>query len=166
MDDDSIRNSTHSAENIFKDKYWWLFYIPPGEMEKRVLEMDTVNYKRIGPKRLKVRFGVLECNGFREEKRVECSCVSGKKPLPGRCPACRGRRYSVLFPPIKCSYCHGMGICRVCRGKQKYDRSVTYWYEARTGFLIKQEELLSNGDETIQEIVDIKPKNLLVADRR
>jgi len=159
-DDLSVSQYVMSIDEYYDEKAWWNFHMPISEMKNEKIEIDTIIYSRIGPKKIRSPIGNFECIGFNFDGWEKCSCAEGEKPGPGVCIECKGKRYLSYFPPMKCSECNGTGVCSRCDGNLILYRRETYWYDSQTGFFIKVELHVSNR-ETTTMINKIEPSDLL-----
>ncbi len=98
------------------------------------------------------------CFKLRILDEVDCMCKSKKKRLIlfkryGRCLTCRG----ILSSLVKCPACGGTGVCSFCHGKGTKTTEDIYWYEKRTGILIKYELLVEGKLVDRERLIRLEP---------
>jgi hypothetical protein len=101
------------------------------------------------------------CFKLRVPDEFDCDCKTTKKRSilsrrSGKCLTCRG----ILSSLIKCPACGGTGICSFCHGKGVKSAKDTFWFEVKTGILLKYEYSVEDRLVDWERLIRLEPSVL------
>lgn len=107
----------------------------------------------------------FSCIRMKTSKLRDCSCTDAGRHLflyrgRGSCPRCGG----ILSSIRRCPRCGGSGKCPTCKGKGKFSSTTYFWYEEKTGLLLKYEHWREGERVLVMELEHLTPGILASGD--
>ncbi len=148
----------------FQTTYYGTFYIDIS-IDPKMHKVLTHPTEYLGEEKASYEFKSYPCLKLRVLGEIDCVCTEMKKHAilfgrSGKCTTCWG----VFSSLRKCPDCGGKGICPRCSGKGRNSTEDIYWFEGKTGIMLKSERFLDGRLVNRVQLNRLKPNVLLSAD--
>ncbi|MCK5291745.1 MAG: hypothetical protein KAR39_06995 [Thermoplasmata archaeon] len=143
--------------------YYGTFYIDIS-IDPKTHKVLTHPTEYLGREKASHKSQSYSCLKLRVLGKIDCICTEMKKHAilfgrSGKCPTCWGMLSSLR----KCPECGGSGTCPRCLGKGRNDTVDDYWFEEKTGILLKSERFIEGRLVNRVRLNRLKP-NVLMSD--